>query len=78
MLHRKTKMVFHSLFEDASSRMQVVATFLALLELIKMRAVSVTQEEHMGPIVVEAVAPLDEMEEKLAEEETGEENGHGA
>ena len=28
-------------------------------------------------IVVEAVAPLDEMEEKLAEEETGEENGHG-
>jgi len=57
--------------------MQVVATFLALLELIKMRAVSVTQEERMGPIVVEAVAPLDEMEEKLAEEETGEENGHG-
>ncbi|MCH6544481.1 MAG: segregation/condensation protein A [Deltaproteobacteria bacterium] len=78
MLHRKTKVVFHSLFEDASSRMQLVATFLALLELIKMRAVSVTQEERMGPIVVEAVTPLDEMEEKLAGEGTGEENGHGA
>jgi len=78
MLHRKTKVDFHSLFDDASSRMQVVATFLALLELIKMRAVSVTQEERIGPIIIEAVVPLDEMEEKLAGEETGEENGHGA
>jgi len=78
MLHRKTKVDFHSLFEDASSRVQLVATFLALLELIKMRAVSVTQEERMGPIVVEAAAPLGQMEEKLAGGETGEENGHGA
>ncbi len=78
MLHRKTKVDFHSLFADASSRMQVVVTFLALLELIKMRAVSVTQEERMGPIVVEAVMPVDEMEEKLAGEGAGEENGHGA
>jgi len=77
-LHRKTKVVFHSLFEDASSRMQVVATFLAMLELIKMRAVSVTKEERIGPIVVEAAAPLGQMEEKLAGGETGEENGHGA
>ena len=57
--------------------MQVVATFLALLELIKMRAVSVLQEERMGPIVVEAVVSLEEMEQKMASEETGDENGHG-
>lgn len=77
MLHRNTKMVFHSLFEDATSRIQVVATFLALLELIKMRAISVSQEERLGPIIVEEAASFDDSEETVAGEETEGENGHG-
>ncbi|NIO07822.1 MAG: segregation/condensation protein A [Deltaproteobacteria bacterium] len=76
-LRRNTKVLFHALFEDATSRMQVVATFLALLELIKMRAVMVSQEERLGPIVVEEAASGEEAQEKMIGEETEGENGHG-
>lgn len=67
-LHRKGKMIFQSLFEGASSRLEVVVTFLAMLELAKMRAVRIRQEERLGPIVIELAAPLEEVKEKVARE----------
>ena len=38
------------------SRMEVVVTFLAMLELVKVRAIRIYQEEMAGPIVIEAAA----------------------
>jgi segregation and condensation protein A len=43
---------FDSLFEDGASRVRVLATFLALLELMKLGAVEAVQEERFGPILI--------------------------
>jgi segregation and condensation protein A len=53
---------FESLFDDATTRLEVVVTFLALLELVRLKAVTATQEERFGRIVVElTVADPDEV-----------------
>jgi segregation and condensation protein A len=67
MLHRKGRTVFQSLFEDAASRIEVVMTFLAMLELVKMRAVRFWQEERLGPIFLELAAPVGEIHDRLAD-----------
>ncbi len=59
-LHRKSSVRFHDLFDATRSRMEVVVTFLALLELIRIRAVHAFQEERMGPIVMEPTLSLSE------------------
>lgn len=76
-LHRRGKVIFQSLFEEATSRMEVVVTFLAMLELVKIRAVRVWQEERVGPIVIEMAAAVDEIQDKIAKDEI-EGEGHGA
>ncbi len=43
---------FVSLFEASCHRMVIIVTFLALLELIRLRTVRVFQTEHFGPILV--------------------------
>ncbi len=76
-LHRSGKVIFQTLFEGAASRMEVVVTFLAMLELVKIRAIKIWQEERVGPIVIELSAPLEEVHDRMAGEEI-EGNGHGA
>jgi segregation and condensation protein A len=49
---------FESLFEH-SSRRELIATFLALLELVKMRAVRALQSERFGPILLTLAVPRD-------------------
>lgn len=49
--------VLQDLLGDLSDRVVVVVTFLAMLELVKERELSVDQEEPFGPIVCTAVAP---------------------
>ncbi len=44
---------FDSLFDDDASRLDVLVTFLALLELMKMGAVRATQQERCGGILIE-------------------------
>jgi segregation and condensation protein A len=44
---------FDSLFDDATTRIEIIVTFLALLELMKMSAVRAVQDERFGRIVVE-------------------------
>ena len=48
--------LFDALFNDVRSRMEVVVTFLAMLELVKVRAIRIYQEEMAGPIMIEAAA----------------------
>ena len=56
---------FETLFSDAASRVEVIVTFLAMLELMKLNHLQVEQENILGeilvvrPIVNEAARPLD-------------------
>ena len=59
-LHRRPSVAFHELFDSARTRMDVVVTFLALLELIRIRAVHAFQKERLGPIVMEPTLSLSE------------------
>jgi segregation and condensation protein A len=47
---------FRSLFRDGASRLEMIVTFLAMLELIKQRRIRVRQPQMFGDIVVGAVA----------------------
>jgi segregation and condensation protein A len=67
--HRKS-ISFRSLLDHDNSRLEVVVTFLALLELIKRHLVRVSQEGLFGDIsleVSEAWDDLDEMETEFGE-----------
>ncbi|NLM38213.1 MAG: segregation/condensation protein A [Firmicutes bacterium] len=51
-LARESRVSFRTLFSGLTSRKAVVASFLALLELIRMRKVLVQQEMTFGEIVI--------------------------
>jgi segregation and condensation protein A len=65
-LHRRGNVIFQELFVGAVSRLEVIVTFLAMLELVKIRAVKIWQEQAAGPIVIAAAAPLEELQNKIA------------
>jgi segregation and condensation protein A len=52
----RTSLSFTELLSSASTRQEVVVTFLAVLELVKLRAIEVRQSELFGDILLEAVA----------------------
>jgi segregation and condensation protein A len=60
MLRRQSRVLFESLFAGVKSRMELVVTFLAMLELVKVRAIRIYQEELAGPIMIEAAAGMEE------------------
>jgi len=69
---------FTELFEDALSRTEVVATFLAVLELIKLKVIVVEQPDHFNDIEIRKSPPghklnLDDEQEELALEGAGSE-----
>lgn len=47
-----SRLRFTELFSDATSRMEVVVTFLAVLELIRLRQIEVGQSESFGEIEI--------------------------
>ena len=52
MLAQEPKIYFSKLFQKAGSRDEVIALFLAILELIKMRDIFVAQKDAFGEIEV--------------------------
>ncbi|WP_079023594.1 segregation and condensation protein A [Streptomyces odonnellii] len=52
LLRERGEASFRALVEDAADVLTVVARFLALLELYRERAVSLDQEEALGPLLV--------------------------
>jgi len=55
--------LFADLFEGSTSRMQVIGTFLALLELVKTRVVKAFQIEQFGAIrIMKAVTELQDQD----------------
>jgi segregation and condensation protein A len=80
VLASRGRVAFHELFEGVRSRFDLVITFLALLEMTKLRMTRITQTEALAPIYVEAtgetvegidavVAAAHETEELPAESE---------
>ena len=53
--HKRVR--FDALIRDARSRIEVIVTFLAMLELIKQQRVRVTQAQVLGAIYIESRAP---------------------
>jgi segregation and condensation protein A len=58
MLEGKDSVSFAALFERSSQRLVVVVTFLALLELMRLRVARVFQAETFGPILVSRMFSL--------------------
>jgi segregation and condensation protein A len=56
LLATQPKVTFAALLSKVYSRVEVIVTFLALLEMIRDHRVSVHQEVLFGPIVIEAVS----------------------
>jgi len=55
-LRDRSELVFSEVFASAASRTEVVVTFLALLELIRLKRLKVQQLESFGEIHVIKVA----------------------
>lgn len=74
-LRAQGQVLFEALFTEVKTRMEIVVTFLAMLELVKVRAIRIVQEELSGPIVIQA-AVLEQGAEAVAAKEI-EEEPHG-
>jgi len=55
MIGEQKEVRFTSLFAETASRHEIICTFLALLELIRLRQVAARQKERFGEIVIEAL-----------------------
>jgi segregation and condensation protein A len=75
-LRTQRKILFESLFAEVTTRMDVVVTFLAMLELVKVRAIRIFQEEATGPIQIEVAAGIENAPAVLAMQDP-EEDQHG-
>src|SRR5439155_21638327 len=53
IINEQSPIRFSTLFADATSRSEVVVTFLALLELIRLRQIVASQDEHFSEIQIE-------------------------
>ncbi|HEY5915536.1 MAG TPA: segregation/condensation protein A [Verrucomicrobiae bacterium] len=84
-LNERQRLKFSELFEGVTSRTEVVVTFLALLELIRLKQIAAVQEQPFGEIEicraapVAASAPVPTPPEPVAEQEpAGPDSGGGA
>lgn len=71
-LRVESRVIFESLFAEVKSRLEIVVTFLAMLELVKVRAIRIFQEEAEGEIVIEAAAGMEEAAELVVLDEAEE------
>jgi segregation and condensation protein A len=52
ILAKEAKIYFTSLFENASDRDEIIVTFLAVLELMKLREIIIMQKDYFGEIEI--------------------------
>ena len=57
MIAERGSLRFAELFESAASRSEVICTFLALLELIRLRQLVCSQPEPFGEIEIRRTEP---------------------
>lgn len=65
-LRQKTKTTFSSILQNRT-RMEIVVSFLAMLELVKRRIVEASQENLFGDIVLQPLADWDDSQEMETE-----------
>ena len=65
-----TRFGFTELFADAASRNEVVATFLALLEMIRLKQLKIEQAENFGDIMIAEGDGQDEFDPVQPEDQT--------
>jgi len=53
LLNRESKVLFQNMFSDLSTKLEIITTFLALLELIKLKEVIVKQNIAYTDIIIE-------------------------
>jgi chromatin segregation and condensation protein Rec8/ScpA/Scc1 (kleisin family) len=53
-LGERVESSFHELIENAENRVEVIVSFLAMLELIKQRFISVEQEKYFSDIRIKS------------------------
>ena len=78
LLADQTQVAFRDLFSGSSSRLEVVVTFIALLELIKRSEISCRQEGAFGEIWIYAVEAPANASETTTEENREEEEANGS
>ena len=71
-LRNESKVLFESFFVGVKSRIEIIVTFLAMLELVKVRAIRIFQDQPGGEIVIEAAAGMDEAAEQVVLDEVEE------
>ena len=69
LIQEKGRFRFSELFAEARSRSEVVVTFLAMLELTRLRHLQVIQSEDFGEIEVELAPPEPPMSDAAQEAE---------
>lgn len=52
LLLKKDRLSLNELFSSANSKLEIVVTFLAILELIKLKEIAAIQEDLFGPIMI--------------------------
>jgi segregation and condensation protein A len=65
----RSSLAFNELFSEAPKRNEIVATFLAMLELVKMRTVRLMQSTSFGSIWIFPAVPAEELVTASGEEE---------
>jgi segregation and condensation protein A len=59
LLNVRKRLAFEELFEGLATKFDLVITFLALLEMTKLRMTRLAQSEALGPLYVELAASAD-------------------
>ncbi len=67
LLQQKKRLVFHEIFGDRSNRAELIMTFLAILEMTRLRLTRITQDDPLGAIHIELCVPSEDAEPQLAE-----------
>lgn len=75
-LAAESPLEFTSLFSDTQRRVEIIVTFLSLLELLRRRLATARQAEPLGPIMVYRVVECDE--DEAAARPAGEQGSRGA
>jgi len=60
LLKTRRRIAFDEMFEGLANKFELVITFLALLEMTKLRMTRLMQAEPLGPLYIELAAPDDE------------------
>jgi segregation and condensation protein A len=63
-LNVEKKLVFHEIFTPDSSRAELIITFLAILEMTRLRLTRLTQDGPLAPIYIELRILEDEAEDE--------------